>query len=233
MTKDEVEAQSEQFQKDWNKDFADYPTRPLMLCGIANAFLADASLVDPGQYITFGCYTAYPWSTGSIHIKSANDVLAGYDFDAGFFSHPSDVNIQVWGYKKAREIARRLPYCTGEVGLGHPVFQEGSGAKLADSSYSASVDGDIKYSPEDDAVIEDWVRGNVNTTWHSLGTCAMKSLEKGGVVDTNLNVHGTSGLKVVDLSIVPTNVGANTNNTALAVGEKAANIIAADLGLAL
>lgn len=34
-----------------------------------------------------------------------------------------------------------------------------------------------------------------------------------------------------DLSIMPENVGANTNNTALLVGEKAADIIAADLGI--
>ena len=36
-----------------------------------------------------------------------------------------------------------------------------------------------------------------------------------------------------DLSIVPQNVGANTNNTALVIGEKAADIIAKDLGITL
>lgn len=59
----------------------------------------------------------------------------------------------------------------------------------------------------------------------------MKPKEKGGVVDANLNVYGTSGLKVADLSMVPENVGANTNNTALAVGEKAAMIIGGELGI--
>ena len=34
-----------------------------------------------------------------------------------------------------------------------------------------------------------------------------------------------------DLSIVPENVGANTNNTALMIGEKAADIIIRELGL--
>jgi alcohol oxidase len=38
-------------------------------------------------------------------------------------------------------------------------------------------------------------------------------------------------LKLCDLSICPGNVGANTNNTALLVGEKAADIFARDLGL--
>jgi choline dehydrogenase-like flavoprotein len=44
-----------------------------------------------------------------------------------------------------------------------------------------------------------------------------------------LNVHGVRGLKLADLSIAPENVGGNTNNTALAVGEKAASIILAEL----
>ena len=35
----------------------------------------------------------------------------------------------------------------------------------------------------------------------------------------------------IDCSIMPENVGANTYNTAIAIGEKAAVIIAADLGI--
>ena len=59
----------------------------------------------------------------------------------------------------------------------------------------------------------------------------MKPREAGGVVDGDLNVYGTVGLKVADLSMVPENVGANTNNTALVVGEKAAVIIGRELGI--
>lgn len=74
----------------------------------------------------------------------------------------------------------------------------------------------------------------------------MKPREKCGVVDSRLNVYGVQGLKVagtskicqkgntytpLDMSITPSNVCANTYNTALAIGEKAAVIIAADLGI--
>jgi alcohol oxidase len=38
-----------------------------------------------------------------------------------------------------------------------------------------------------------------------------------------------SGLKTADLSIPSENVGGNTNNTALVIGEKAADIIIAEL----
>ena len=72
----------------------------------------------------------------------------------------------------------------------------------------------------------------------------MKPKDDGGVVDERLNVYGTKGLKVagivplievrisVDLSICPSNVGANTYSTALTIGQKAASIIAEELSIA-
>jgi alcohol oxidase len=59
----------------------------------------------------------------------------------------------------------------------------------------------------------------------------MKPRTRGGVVDSRLNVYGTKGLKVADLSIGPSNVAANTYSTALVIGEKAAVIIAEELGI--
>ena len=224
----EIDALGPEFKEDWKRDFVPHPTKPLLLCGVVNAFLADPSLVEPGQYFTMGTYTAYPYSRGSIHITDKEDVINGYEFDTGFLNHPSDIKKQLWAYKMSREISRRLPYYKGELELGHPKFKEGSKAALGAQTDTSK---DIEYSKEDDEVIESWIRGNVNTTWHSLGTCAMREREKGGVVDGDLNVYGTKGLKVADLSMVPENVGANTNNTALVVGEKAATIIGRELGI--
>ncbi|CAM1501414.1 Fc.00g105760.m01.CDS01 [Cosmosporella sp. VM-42] len=59
----------------------------------------------------------------------------------------------------------------------------------------------------------------------------MAPCEEFGVVDQHLNVWGTKGLKLADLSIPPSNVGANTNNTAIVVCEKAADIIVKELSL--
>jgi alcohol oxidase len=44
-------------------------------------------------------------------------------------------------------------------------------------------------------------------------------------------VYGVEGLKIADLSIPPLNVAANTMNTAVAIGEKAADIFIAELGI--
>lgn len=103
------------------------------------------------------------------------------------------------------------------------------------SSQTANIREDLKYTKEDIAAVEEWVKRHVETTWHSLGTCSMapregNSIVKHGVLDERLNVHGVKGLKCADLSICPDNVGCNTYSTALLIGEKAAMLIAEDLG---
>ena len=154
------------------------------------------------------------------------------DFDVGFFNDAHDIDLkkQIWAYKKQREIVRRASYYRGELAAGHPKFSEGSAAAVSETSGPLKDVKDLEYSKEDDAAIEQWLRENVNTTWHSMATCKMAPREQDGVVDANLNVYGVQGLKLADLSIAPENVGANTNNTALAIGEKAAEIILAELG---
>ncbi|KAL1800515.1 hypothetical protein ACET3X_000857 [Alternaria dauci] len=217
--------------EDENRDFKDAPNRPLMLCGLVSCFLGDPASIPAGQYVTTGTYTAYPYSRGHMHVTGPNhdDAL---DFDVGYFNDKNDIDIkkQIWAYKKQREIMRRTKFYCGELAAGHPKFAPDSAVAIQEDVTGPLEDvKDLVYSKEDDAAIEQWLRENVNTTWHSLGTCKMAPKEKDGVVDASLNVHGIKGLKIADLSIPPENVGANTNNTALAIGEKAADIIINEL----
>ena len=204
---------------------------PRHFCLTEPSFLGDPASVPEGQYITTGTYTAYPYSRGHMHITGPkhDDPL---DFDVGFFNDAHDIDLkkQMWAYKKQREMVRRAKYYRGELAAGHPKFPEGSAAACVELSEPLKDVKDIVYTKEDDAAIEQWLRENVNTTWHSMATCKMAPREDDGVVDSSLNVYGVKGLKLADLSIAPENVGANTNNTALVIGEKAAEIIIAELG---
>jgi len=230
-TEEEVTALGPEFRSAWDKDFKEKPNRPLMLCGVIQCFLGDPASVPEGQYITTGTYTAYPYSRGHMHITGPkhDDPL---DFDVGFFNDAHDIDLkkQMWAYKKQREMVRRAKYYRGELAAGHPKFPEGSAAACVELAEPLKDVKDIVYTKEDDAAIEQWLRENVNTTWHSMATCKMAPREDDGVVDASLNVYGVKGLKLADLSIAPENVGANTNNTALVIGEKAAEIIIAELG---
>ncbi|KAK3370601.1 alcohol oxidase-like protein [Podospora didyma] len=234
-TEAEVAALGPEFKAAWDKDFRDQPGRPMMLMAFINAYIGDPTSVPVGQYMTFASYTAYPYSRGHIHITGP-EISDPIDFDVGFFADEGEIDLKqhMWAYKKGREITRRTKFYRGEVPHGHPRYPEGS--KAACVKLDAPLEGEIKdveYSPEDDAAIEQHLREVVNTTWHSLGTNKMAPREKMGVVDKDLNVYGVKGLKIVDLSIPPENVAANTNNTALVIGEKGADIIARELGLSL
>ena len=48
------------------------------------------------------------------------------------------------------------------------------------------------------------------------------------VVDPQLRVHGITGLRIVDASIMPTLIGGNTSAPAMMIGEKAADLIRSD-----
>ncbi|CAG2174628.1 unnamed protein product, partial [Oppiella nova] len=64
---------------------------------------------------------------------------------------------------------------------------------------------------------------------HPVGTCRMGGQHRTDVVvDERLRVRGVSSLRVIDTSVFPTVINANTNAAALAVGEKGADLVLED-----
>ncbi|KAJ3982183.1 GMC oxidoreductase-domain-containing protein [Lentinula detonsa] len=241
-TSEELEELGPAFKQLWEDFYVDAPDKPVAVLGPAAGDLHRYAPSSPSKTFSMVCYAAYPQAIGYTHITSATNPWAPLKFDPKYLSHPADFSVLSWCYKRGRELARRMRSYRGEIAAGHPKFHSTSSA--SDSSTTASIDSSasgpvdmdapkIVYSMEDDKAIDDYLKATVATTWHSLGTCAMRSRESGGVVDSRLNVYGLENLKVADLSIAPLNVGANTNNTALVIGEKAFLLIAEDLGISL
>lgn len=69
----------------------------------------------------------------------------------------------------------------------------------------------------------------VKTNYHPVGTLRMgPGSDPMSVVDARLRVRGVDNLRVIDCSIMPAIVSGNTNAPAMAIGSKAASLLAAD-----
>lgn len=74
------------------------------------------------------------------------------------------------------------------------------------------------------AELRAYIRSHASTVYHPVGTCKMGS-DPLAVVDAQLHVHGVSGLRVADASIMPSIINGNTNAPAIMIGEKLAELI--------
>ncbi len=83
---------------------------------------------------------------------------------------------------------------------------------------------DKELSNDDD--LNHWILSNVSTQHHSSGTCKMgPKTDVMSVVDPSCNVYGLDGLMVVDASVMPDVIRANTNATTVMIAEKIADQI--------
>jgi choline dehydrogenase-like flavoprotein len=168
-----------------------------MHASYANA--ADRKLdKEPGM--TIGVTQLRPQSVGSIHAKSA-DPFEMPAIKPNFLSARNDAETLIAGMKMAR----------------HVVAQPAMNAYRA---YEMSPGEEVKT----DTQWLDFARANGQTIYHPVGTCAM-GVGLRAVVDPILKVHGLDGLRIVDASVIPLMVSANTEAAVLMVAEKGADHI--------
>jgi choline dehydrogenase-like flavoprotein len=153
----------------------------------------------------FSCHVCLlrPESRGTLALNSA-DPLAAPRIDPNFLGEEADLEAMVAGYKTTQRL------------MEAPALR----ALQTKDMFTADVKTD------DD--IRNILRNRVDTVYHPVGTCKM-GLDALAVVDPKLKVHGLDGLRVVDASIMPTLIGGNTNAPTIMIGEKAADMIKAEI----
>jgi choline dehydrogenase len=72
-----------------------------------------------------------------------------------------------------------------------------------------------------------YVRSVTTISYHASGTCRMGG-DADSVVDPRLRVRGLRGLRVIDASIMPAMVSANTNAPTMMIGERGAALMLED-----
>ncbi|KAJ0158987.1 Glucose oxidase [Colletotrichum tanaceti] len=153
-----------------------------------------------------------PFARGSVHIGEASSSSSSSDspsdavIDPNYFLLDWDLLAQVRIAKFIRKLYGTAPF-----------------SALAGTETRPGTD----VVPED-ADVEGWegyLKGSYRSNFHPVGTAAMMPREKGGVVDANLKVYGTSNVRVVDASVLPFQVCGHLVSTLYAVAERAADLI--------
>lgn len=84
----------------------------------------------------------------------------------------------------------------------------------------------------DKASLRAFVERSCFTYYHPVGTCKMGTGQD-SVVDPELRVRGTRGLRVADASIMPTIPSGNTNAPSIMIGEKVSDMIKQAAGVSI
>ena len=86
---------------------------------------------------------------------------------------------------------------------------------------NGTVDGTMS-----DEALDVYILREISTGQHSSGTCKMgPASDPTAVVDQYGSVHGLQNLRVVDASIMPDCIRANTNVTTMMIGERISDFI--------
>ena len=141
-----------------------------------------------------------PKSRGSVTLQSANPTVPPKIL-FNYLQHPDDIE----GFRACVRLTREI---------------------IAQSAFDDFRDGETQPGEhiQTDEEIDAFVREAVESAYHPSCSCKMGEDEM-AVVDSQTNVHGIEGLRVVDSSIFPTIPNGNLNAPTIMVAEKAADII--------
>ena len=148
-----------------------------------------------------------PRSRGKIYLTSS-DPLVKPALDFKYFTDPAgyDAATLVYGMRAARKIAQQSP------------FKDWLKREVAPGP-SVQSDEDLSL----------YARRAAHTVYHPAGTTKMGNTQSDdmAVVDPNLRVRGIKKLRIADAGIFPEMPSINPMVTVLAIGERAAELIAA------
>jgi choline dehydrogenase len=148
-------------------------------------------------------YPSQPQSEGSVHIRS-NDPADAPEIRVNYLTHDYDRMASIHLFRTIRAL------------MDHP--------SLADVVGAETIPG-IQVQTDDEII------GAFSTYsgpgYHACGTARMGQ-DPLAVVDERLRVRGVHGLRVVDISVFPTQTSQNTGAPAMAVAWRASDLIAED-----
>jgi choline dehydrogenase len=160
---------------------------------------AVTGLEVPNSYL-IGVSALQPHSRGSVRLAgSTPDTLP--QVDPNYFGDDRDMTTMIEGLRIARDIGTA------------PALADWHGEEVAPGPQAT-----------DDNALRAFIKVSVSSYYHPVGTCAIGDTDH-AVVDSDLRVHGITGLRVIDASVMPTLPSNNTVATVYAIAERGAHLI--------
>ena len=159
----------------------------------------------PARQVRITCALELPYGSGEVRLASS-DPLQQPQFNYRYLEHPDD---------RAR-LRAAVRMCLD---------------LLKTDAYRDIVAEVVEPTAEtlaSDEAMDEWMVRTMGTSRHVSGTCRMgPDSDPTAVVDQYLRVKGVEGLRVADNSVIPYVTRANTNATAIMIGEKLSDWIKA------
>lgn len=162
----------------------------------------DTKNIKPDHGVTLTSCIMNPKSRGEITINSSNP-MDKPNIHPNFLSNKDDINTLLESVKLSRKVINTKP-------LSDIIIEEVLPGK----------------NITDDSSLIDYCKKMIKTNWHPVGTCKMgKENDEMAVLNSNLQVKGIDNLRVFDVSMMPSIISANTNAPAMAIADKATDIM--------
>lgn len=188
----------------YDPDGGDRPT--IQLYCVPIVYLdRDVARARPTYGMTLTSCLLRPRARGSVRLASA-DPGARPLVDCNFFGHPEDLRLTIASMRVARQLLDTEPVASKIARELLP------GEKLIA-----------------DERLAQFCASTVKTNYHPVGTARMgPSHDPLAVLDNHMRVRSLEGLRVIDCAAIPFIPSGNTNAPAMALGSRAAELIAAD-----
>ncbi|WP_405770816.1 GMC family oxidoreductase N-terminal domain-containing protein [Streptomyces sp. NBC_00080] len=160
--------------------------------------VSDMTVPEEGHGYTVLAGTIRPLSRGRMWLRSTDPTRAPA-LDPAYFAEPSDLAAMVRAVRQVREIGE-------EKALGDWRARE-----VAPGPYVRTAEEIAAY-----------IKRTLLSYHHQVGTCRMGT-DRAAVVDPRLSVHGITGLRVADASVMPSVTSGNTHAPAVMIGERCAD----------
>jgi choline dehydrogenase-like flavoprotein len=148
-----------------------------------------------------------PRARGSLSLRSPNPADPPL-VDPNYLGDAMDLRQLVEGLRIAREIA------------GAPPLRQALARELLPGP-----------DAQDDVALADYIRRTARTDWHPVGTCRMgRRDDPMSVVSATLEVLGVQGVRVIDASVMPNIVSANTNAPTMALADRGLSLMLSGTG---